>query len=316
MGKRLNTTEFIQECQKIFTNYDYSKTIFTKLKDKIIVICPKHGEFLISAEHHLKRHQGCPKCAGKNLTLEEQLNRFRDIHGDTYNYELVKFDKIKDKIDIICPIHGVFTMTADHHLRGEGCPKCRNIQNGLNHRLSQEDFINRCNKIHCNKYDYSKVVYKTRQDNITIICPIHGEFLQKATHHLQGSGCPKCKLKSQNILYQKLLNTFPDCKIGFEVSKKEVPWLNLTRIDIYFYEYNIAVEYNGEQHYYPIEYFGGEEKFELQQQRDEIKRHLYESNNCKLFELKYNYSDQDLENLINNIKNEIELRKSIQCSKE
>lgn len=55
----------------MFPNYDYSKTIFTKLKDKIIVICPKHGEFLISAEHHLKRHQGCPKCAGKNLTLEE-----------------------------------------------------------------------------------------------------------------------------------------------------------------------------------------------------------------------------------------------------
>ena len=59
------------------------------------------------------------------------------------------------------------------------------------------------------------------------------------------------------------MNIFPDCKIGFEVAKKEVPWLNLTRIDIYFYEYNIAVEYNGEQHYYPIEYFGGKEKFEL-----------------------------------------------------
>ena len=51
-------------------------------------------------------------------------------------------------------------------------------------RKTKEQFIEEARQVWGDKFDYSKVVYKTRQDNITIICPIHGEFLQKATNHL------------------------------------------------------------------------------------------------------------------------------------
>jgi very-short-patch-repair endonuclease/Zn finger protein HypA/HybF involved in hydrogenase expression len=58
-----------------------------------------------------------------------------------------------------------------------------------------ESFIKKAKKIHGDKYDYSKCVYKNNHTKMTIICPIHGEFLQDSSHHLSGEECPKCKGK-------------------------------------------------------------------------------------------------------------------------
>lgn len=57
-----------------------------------------------------------------------------------------------------------------------------------------ENFKDRSNKIHNNKYDYSKFIYVTAKTPSIIICPIHGEFIQKPDHHTRKNaiGCPKC----------------------------------------------------------------------------------------------------------------------------
>jgi len=61
--KRLKTTkEFIKKAEKIHNYmYDYSKTDYKGSKEKVIIICPKHGEFEQNPSHHLQGH-GCPKC--------------------------------------------------------------------------------------------------------------------------------------------------------------------------------------------------------------------------------------------------------------
>lgn len=56
----------------------------------------------------------------------------------------------------------------------------------------QDWFILKSEKIHSNKYDYSKVRYKNARSNVTIVCEHHGDFNQLPTHHLKGCGCPKC----------------------------------------------------------------------------------------------------------------------------
>ncbi len=53
-------------------------------------------------------------------------------------------------------------------------------------------FFDSCIRIHDNKYNYSKSEYKGTAHKIVIICPIHGEFLQKAATHYSGHGCSKC----------------------------------------------------------------------------------------------------------------------------
>ncbi len=59
-------------------------------------------------------------------------------------------------------------------------------------KIGQQDFIDRSEKIHDGKYDYSKVNYTGRHNDVIIICPIHGEFLQKPAKHLSGAECRKC----------------------------------------------------------------------------------------------------------------------------
>jgi len=59
-------------------------------------------------------------------------------------------------------------------------------------RKTTEQFIEESRKIHGDKYDYSKTNYIGALKNVTITCPIHGDFLQIPSNHLSGSGCKKC----------------------------------------------------------------------------------------------------------------------------
>ena len=73
-----------------------------------------------------------------------------------------------------------------------GCLKCGRERTAQFHSKSLEQFLQDAKKAHGNKYDYSRVKFVNFQTRVSIICPVHGEFYQSPTAHLQGSGCPKC----------------------------------------------------------------------------------------------------------------------------
>lgn len=81
------------------------------------------------------------------------------------------------------------------------------------------------------------------------------------------------------------------------------------RIDIFLPDYNIAIEYNGEQHYFPVEVFGGEERFQLQIQQDELKIEKCKNNNVDLFIIKYNNKKEDFKAICEAIKSKIKATK-------
>jgi hypothetical protein len=58
--------------------------------------------------------------------------------------------------------------------------------------MTTEEFIHKAKAVHGDKYDYSKVKYINNRIKVLIICPIHGDFEQKPSNHLQGQGCPTC----------------------------------------------------------------------------------------------------------------------------
>jgi len=80
--------------------------------------------------------------------------------------------------------------------------------------------------VHNNKYDYSKVIYKTKEDKICIICPTHGEFLQRAGSHIRGIGCPICgKLKASKSKIQTAGKQFY-IKLNEKNISIESPYIN------------------------------------------------------------------------------------------
>jgi hypothetical protein len=60
-------------------------------------------------------------------------------------------------------------------------------------KLTLEEFIEKAHKIHGDKFDYSKVIFKGLAYKITIICPNGHEFEQLAGSHLNGRACPECR---------------------------------------------------------------------------------------------------------------------------
>ena len=131
----------------------------------------------------------------KKLTTEEFLDKVLKVHGNKYDYSKVNYKLSREKVVIICSIHGDFKTTPNNLLNGAGCKKCGLIKQGLSRRKTQEDFIKNSVKTHENKYDYSKVIYKTCKDKIEIICKIHGSFMQSPNAHLK-AGCRLCGIKS------------------------------------------------------------------------------------------------------------------------
>ena len=194
---------FISKASLIHNNkYDYSKVNYINNKTKVEIICNKHGNFEQTPASHLSGN-GCPSCI-KNTT-ETFINKAKLIHGNKYNYSLVNYINSYTKVKIICNKHGIFEQTPSGHLRN-GCPKC-----SINHRLSTEEFVERSKASHSIKYDYSLVNYINKETPVRIICPIHGEFIQRAGTHIKGSNCPKCAniiTKSKTIIVSKTTEQF------------------------------------------------------------------------------------------------------------
>lgn len=183
-----NSEDFIKKARKIYGDtYDYSKVVYKGNKEKVCIICPKHGEWWMSPNNHLRGHR-CPGCYGTpKHTNDEFIAMARKVHGDKYDYSKVEYNGNKEKVCIICPKHGEFWQLPNSHLRGLGCSVCSGMQ-----KITQPLFIERCTKIHNGKYDYSKVEFKDMKDFVKIICPEHGIFEQRAKVHYRGYGCPIC----------------------------------------------------------------------------------------------------------------------------
>ena len=88
-------------------------------------------------------------------------------------------------------------------------------------------------------------------------------------------------------LYYKIKGYFSKVEVKQHGRTK---WLGKQHIDIWIPKYRIGVEYQGEQHQKPIDFFGGEEGFIKNKERDERKKRLFKENNSSLVEVLPNYN--------------------------
>lgn len=133
MARKLTIDEFIRRSKSIHKNkYDYSKSIYVGSKEKIIIKCPIHGEFLQKPNDHLNNH-GCWECRNAKMSAKycKSTNKFikdaNKIHNKKFIYSKSIYKNAYEKIIIICPSHGQFLQVAHDHLRGNGCPKCKHF---------------------------------------------------------------------------------------------------------------------------------------------------------------------------------------------
>ena len=141
-------------------------------------------------------------------TTQEFIEKAIKVHGNKYDYSKVKYINNYTKVMIVCPKHGNFWISPNHHLRYKGCKICGYIKISNLRSKTLYQFIEKAIEIHGNKYDYSKVKYNNSQEKVTVICYEHGEFDQIPNNHLRGKGCPKCKFNKISNLKRNTLEKF------------------------------------------------------------------------------------------------------------
>lgn len=212
MSRKLTKEEILQKAIKVHgLKYNYDLVDFDLgILDYQKIVCPIHGIFEQQMNNHVNGNCGCRKCGSekssnsKKTTKEDYINKAIKVHGDFYNYENTIIDGMHNDIIVTCPIHGNFQILAWNHinpLNFQGCKKCR--------CLSKEEFIEECNKIHNNKYNYDKVEWKSTKHKIIIGCPIHGDFTKYAGHHIYAkSGCRNCAHEELRISQEDIIERF------------------------------------------------------------------------------------------------------------
>jgi hypothetical protein len=178
-----------------------------------------------------------------NKNLQSRTSQFIEksikVHGNKFDYSKVEYIGSHTKVCIICSEHGEFYQAPTNHLSGNGCLKCACQYNRGKYRLTTlETFLTQAKEIHGDKYDYAKVEWKNTRTQITIICPIHGEFSQVPQNHIRlKCGCRKC---------------------GREITKSKVNKYDT----IYFIEK--AKEIHGDKHdYSKVQCFNATDKVEI-----------------------------------------------------
>lgn len=131
MGKNI-PKEIIDERIKIITNNTLVIiSDFIDTKHKALFKCLVCGLTYRTKVNDVLNGHSCPACAnmnqGKNrrLTNEQFVEKAKSIHGNKYDYSNTKYINSRTKIEIICPIHGLFIQKPNAHLNNNGCPKCK-----------------------------------------------------------------------------------------------------------------------------------------------------------------------------------------------
>ena len=225
MSRRQTTEEFISKAKAIHGNkYDYSRVKYTRAKDKVEIICPKHGPFYQQAFNHTKGY-GCKKCGDEQISIKNTksfldfVKKANRVHKHRYKYKEDGYEGHSKKVQIICDKHGIFKSIGANHLKGHGCRKCahelQKIPNDLRERMldsivlkQTKKFLKNAPKVHDNKYGYENVDYKLATKKVEITCPIHGPFFQTPDSHINGHGCNKCAKDLSAVRQTKTLKKF------------------------------------------------------------------------------------------------------------
>jgi hypothetical protein len=268
----LSHKEFVSRARKLHgRKYSYLGK-YRNSQTPYKIRCPIHSYFYQAPASHLNG-SGCSKCSNKNAGEAKRMGHLEFVKKAKKLHPKYTFpERYKTsmaKLGIRCPKHGVFIMRPNTLLRGHGCQECDSEKSAERIRLTHEEFLQRCWRVHKDKYRYPQK-YKGGQVEIKILCPKHGNFFQKPSNHLVGSGCPVCFDSSGERRVSRILEKM---RISF-VRQKKFPDLQHKRplrFDFWLPRLKTLIEYDGVQHFQASTFFGGERAFEETQVRDRIK---------------------------------------------
>jgi hypothetical protein len=221
----------------------------------------------------------------RNLTYEKFQCKYCILldKSEVLKYGKSKLVKINGGIiDLICCNGHEYKQNRINLIQNKCCKKCYDIEK----HKSSDEILEMFLEKHGDSFKYDMQNYKNQQSKIEITCKSGHKFHQKVSNHLQGKGCLTCNESSGEREIKVILDSL---NINYTTQKKfdDCKYQEKLPFDFYLDEFNILIEYDGIQHFKPIEYFGGINGFEKTKIRDKIKNEYCKKNNIHLIRVSY-----------------------------
>lgn len=267
--------EFENLVGREYTPYDD----YVNMKTKFTVrhnICGH--EYLVEPSRFIRSGRRCPSCFGKNKPSQEEFDKkVEDAVGNEYEF-IEDYQTAKRKINVRHNTCGhVYKVTPDKFLNvGRRCPKC-----SKKYKRSHEEFVDEVDMLGLGEYEVLGVFEKTAKKVEFRHKTCGYEYQTTASHFLMGKRCPKClysrgEKEVSNTLEELGINYIPEWRIGDRL-----------RADFYIPKYNAIIEYDGKQHFDPVEHWGGEEILEGIAFRDAVKNKYCDWLGIRLLRIPY-----------------------------
>ena len=290
MGKKRTHNEYVLLVETINPNIEVIGEYINN-RTSILHKCKIDGYIWPAIPYSILSSKGCPMCAGNAKRTHKQY--IEDLFLVNPHIEPIE-EYINTDTNILhqCKIcDHIWSIKPNHTLSGHGCPMCGFKNSANNNRKLQEEYVQELSFINPD--------IEVVGEYINYITPLlhrckkcGNEWDAKPCHTMRGHGCSVCNeshgerkisqwLDSNNIKYIPQ-HRFYDCK-----DKYTLPF------DFYIPKYNLCIEYDGRQHFEPINWFGGEESLKITQYHDEIKNNYCKDNHIILIRIAYNQNIEE-----------------------
>lgn len=278
-------------------NFILKSPVVEGARTNIIWECTIHGEFSTSW-NCIKSGIGCPKC-GTMSTSNKRKKDFEYVKSKFKEKGLTvvstEYKNNETPLSYICDKHpelGIQTARYGNIQKKNArmCATCSADQSKASMTKTHAEFLVEMNSVHGNKYTVLGT-YLGAKHKIKIKCNVCSQEWNSAPNHLTGGhGCPNCNeslgeskiklwLLQHNVDFDPQYR-FSDC-IGI---RRKMPFDFVLWKDA---KVKSCIEYQGQQHYFPIEMFGGAKAYEIQLINDDIKRNYCKDQNLELYEIPY-----------------------------
>lgn len=285
MTKRKTDKEFKKEVYDLVGNEYTFLEPYVNNSTKIKVEHNKCGNTYEVIPNAFLQGSRCPYCydngRAKRKTDEQFNKEVYDLVGNEYTF-LESYVNARTKIKVKHSKCGdIYKVKPHDFLSGKRCPYCKGNAKKTDAQFKQEvyDLVgSEYTVLGAYVNAYTKIRVKHNQ------C---GHIYKVKPHHfLEGERCPYCNSPKGEVIITKILKSL---NINYEYQKTFDGLRDSQSLsyDFFIPDQNILIEYQGMQHYQPVDYFGGEAKFEYQQKHDKMKADYAKDNGYNLIAVPY-----------------------------
>lgn len=289
--------DFCKKINEKYPNEELEVLQYTGAKEEGIILCKKCGSIykLKNASNFLDKNKKkiCSKCIPRDDTIEIGY-KIKSLLNKTHNLKLLNtYTKITDDLEFMClKCNGVFKRKPQIFLKSQKCPICETFSIMKTEECFKKELIQKLNGEYELLGEYKGTNTKTlfRHNDC-------GFIFENTPHNiLQKTPCPKCK--RFNSKGEIKIKKFLDNNNIYYEQQKHFKELNQLSFDFYIPNKNVLIEYQGEQHFHSIKFFGGEAKYLKQIENDSIKKEFCKNNNFILLEIEY-FNYNNIEDILN-----------------